>query len=112
MKNLGMPENREYVVVTRARLPHSQKHITHVYGPYGQSKAKSVKSNIKSNYIGGGSGDIEVSVCHVLDPESWRSSSEEDQALDSVPVQQDHREAGPGGSTSPEAAVVLDQGGS
>jgi len=69
-----MPEGREYVVVTRARMALSRRWITHVYGPYGQAKAKSVKSNIKqkhANDFNAPDSELEVSVCHVLDPESW-----------------------------------------
>ena len=66
MKNEAMPEGKEYVMVTRARMPKSQRVIVHVYGPYTQKQAKAHKSTTKRDFP-----EAEVSVCHVLDPESW-----------------------------------------
>lgn len=66
MNNPTMPEGREYVVVTRALMVKSTRYITHAYGPYGQAKAKSVKSNFKRQAREEGY-ELEVSVCHVLD---------------------------------------------
>ena len=62
------PSAKDHVVVTRARMPRSQRTITHAYGPYTKNKAKSVKSNIKREAIRLGQ-EIEVSCCRILDPE-------------------------------------------
>jgi IMP cyclohydrolase len=63
-------EKREYVVVTRFQRTEKSRPIVHTYGPYGQVKAKSVKSNMRAEaqrlgYI----SRFEVSVCHMIDVE-------------------------------------------
>jgi hypothetical protein len=57
-------------------MPHNKRFITHVYGPYGQAKAKSVKSNMKRQAEERGY-ELEVSVCHVLDPDTMHMELQE-----------------------------------
>lgn len=59
---------REYVVVTRYQKTPQSRPLVHTYGMYGQSKAKSVKSNMKAEHQRMGlPGTLEISVCHIID---------------------------------------------
>ena len=59
---------REYVVVTRYQRTPQARPIVHVYGPYSQSKAKSVKSNMRGEAQRLGEGEkLEVNACHIID---------------------------------------------
>ena len=59
---------QEYVVVTRYQKSVYARPIVHTYGPYTQSKAKSVKSNMRAEAQRlGHSEKLEVNACHIID---------------------------------------------
>lgn len=74
-------KEREYMVVTRYQKTPDSKPIVHVYGPYGQTKAKSIKSNMKAEAIRNHEfGKLEVSVCHPISIENMNREAAEREA--------------------------------
>lgn len=63
---------RDYVVVTRVTPERvGGREVVHVYGPYGQAKAKSVKSNFRAYAIREGYDHrLSLNVCHIIDIEA------------------------------------------
>jgi hypothetical protein len=69
-----LKSDEDYVLVTRARRPNSSRFVTHVYGPFTQSKAKSVKANVKKRAREEG-WEVEASACHIIDIDRMNSEA-------------------------------------
>jgi hypothetical protein len=64
----------EFVLVTRARLRHSKRFITHVYGPHSQAKAKRLKAEAYREAKEGGY-ELTASVCHMINIERMNANA-------------------------------------